>query len=182
MNTLELDKDIITKASSGDLRAFETIFNVYEKYVLNLAYRIVYNKDDAHDIKQEVFLRIYKSLNTYNENFKFKTWIYRIAINTALTHKSNIKKHSSLIENFKNILLLKNNKPEETVENKDLIIRMLTKLPKNYRVLLVLREAEELSYDEIAETLSCSVQSVKVKLFRARKALLKEKESLLMEV
>lgn len=175
MSALEPNTETIKQASSGDLSAFEKIFACYEKYVLNLIYKIIYNKHDAEDIKQEVFLRIYKSLNTYKEEFSFKTWIYNITINTVSSYKLGVKKYLNLLENLKDALLLRHDKTEEDIHEKNLVQKILEKLPQNQRTLLVLREVECLSYEEIAGILNCSAASVKVKLFRARKSFLKHK-------
>lgn len=178
MGTLELSKNIIKKASMGDLDAFEKIFNTYEQYVLNLSSKIINDTDKAHDIKQEVFLKIYKSLATYKEEYEFKTWISRIAVNTALSYKSKKDKQLNIIENIKSFLLPQHGNMEETIENKDMVQRIFKKLPKIYRSLLFLREVEELPYDKISKILNCSVPSVKIKLFRARKKFQEEKEFL----
>ena len=176
-------EDIIKKAQNGDMAAFEQIVIKYQSIIYNTAFKICNNPDDAYDISQESLLKIYKNISYFEGKSKFSTWIYRIVTNTALDY---IKKHrksnvfslnaemdedgDSYIENIRDT----SPTPEEALdseETKKLVHEALNKLSENHRAVLVLRDINGLSYEEIAEVLLCSEGTVKSRINRARNAL-----------
>ncbi len=176
-------EDIIKKAQQGDMSAFEQIVVKYQSIIYNTAFKICTNADDAYDISQETLLKIYKNIQYFEGKSKFSTWVYRIVTNTALDY---IKKHrksnvfslnaqmdaegDTYIENIKDTAPT----PEEvldTEETKKLVHEAMNKLSENHRTVLVLRDINGLSYEEISEILMCNEGTVKSRINRARNAL-----------
>ncbi len=174
---------LIEKAKQGDMAAFEQIVIKHQSIIYNTAFKICSNQDDAYDITQETLLKIYKNIKYFEGKSKFTTWIYRIVTNTALDY---IKKHrkgnvyslnaemgnegDSYIENIKD----DSPTPQELLESeetKKMVHQALDKLSPNHKAVLVLRDINGLSYDEIAEVLMCSTGTVKSRINRARNAL-----------
>ena len=177
-----MDK-IIEKAKQGDMTAFEQLILEYQGIIYNTAYKICSNPEDAYDITQETLLKIFKNIKYFEGKSKFSTWIYRIVTNTALDF---IKKHrkanvyslnaemgeegDSYIDNIKD----DSPTPHELVESEEtkrLVHQALDKLSPNHKAVLVLRDINGLSYEEIAQVLLCSEGTVKSRINRARNAL-----------
>lgn len=175
--------NLIKKAQSGDMTAFEKIVIEYQSIIYNTAYKISSNTEDAYDISQESLLKIYKNIKYFEGKSKFSTWVYRIVTNTALDY---IKKHrkgnvvslnaemgedgDSYIDNIKD----DSPTPQdmlESEETKKLVHQALDKLNPNHKAVLVLRDINGLSYEEIAQVLMCSEGTVKSRINRARNAL-----------
>lgn len=165
------------------MAAFEQIVIKYQSIIYNTALKICSNPDDAYDISQESLLKIYKNLQYFEGKSKFSTWVYRIVTNTALDYikkhrKSNVfslnaqmdEEGDSYIENIKDDAPT----PEEILdseETKKLVQHALDKLSPNHKAVLVLRDINGLSYEEIAEILMLSTGTVKSRINRARNAL-----------
>lgn len=144
---------------------------------------MVGNYETALDLSQEVFIKVYGSLDRYNPDFKFSTWIYKIASNTAIDY---LRKQSVPVtslysvsgddEEFELPIPSKNPSPERVLEHSERsaqIEEVISKLPPRYRELIVLRHVSELSYDEIAEVTGLPLGTVKNRIFRAREAMRK---------
>jgi len=180
------EKELLEKIKSGDVQAFKQLFESYQDAVFNLCYRFAKNKEDAEDLCQEVFFKIYNSVTTFKHKSKISTWIYRITVNLCLNYK---RKHSKF-----NWLLLddtseeKNNvsdylsipeadQPDSFVEQKEreqIVQDAINSLPQNQRVALILQRYEDLSVQEIADILGTSALSVQSRLARAKENLCKK--------
>ncbi len=183
-----MDEDIklMLKVKGGDNSAFEVLLSKYHRAIINFIYRFIYDKDEAEDLASEVFLRIYRARKNYTPRAKFSTYIYQIAKNLALnelrrkgSHKESSLDEILLREDFRIGKHLVDNKPSALIElEKEEIIlavkRAIDSLPKNQKMAVVLRRYDELSYEEIARIMGCSVSAVKSLLNRA-KITLKEK-------
>ncbi|OGR84242.1 MAG: hypothetical protein A2901_06840 [Elusimicrobia bacterium RIFCSPLOWO2_01_FULL_54_10] len=175
------DPDIqdIEKVLDGDVSAFRGIVLRHQDKILRLCAGIV-GDSQAEDAAQEAFLKAYNNLVRFEQKSKFSTWLYRIASNHCLdmTSKIKLKREDSLdaiVENKGESADFR--EAEDFVrglEDRDTVRRLLDAVSPQARAILLLREAEGLSCDEIAETLEISLDTVKVRLFRARKALLNE--------
>lgn len=162
------------------MHAFEVLVNQYQKSVYRISYRYVGSEEDAKDVTQEVFVKIYKNLSNFKFESKFSTWIYQIASNTAIDFLRKRKETYSIdaeIEEKDGAMRAevpdhnKEDRPEEVLERKeqmDEIQRAITKLSSEHREVLILRAYGELSYDEMSEVLGVSLGTVKSRLKRAR--------------
>jgi len=184
------EKDIIEKCKLGDNNAFEILIKNYDKKVYNMIYRIMGNKEDALDLTQEVFIKVYKGISTFRGDSSFSTWLYRLATNTCFDEnrkKKNKKTHSldKPIETeygeFKRDLRDDTYNPDEMLIKKEiqnLVQKAISMLPEEQRVMIVLRDIQGFTYKEISEILQCSMGTVKSRISRGRLALKNILESL----
>jgi len=173
-----ISKDILAAAAEGDVSAFSQIYQAASLFVYNTALRITFNREDAQEITQDVFLKIYNQLRNFRFGSSFKTWLYRITVNTALNAvKRRAKRIRGQIEYKDEVALsVRYQKEIETTEqtyNAQLVQSMLGSLNEKQRVCIILREFEEMSYQEMAETLKININTVRSRLKRARQALLR---------
>lgn len=181
MTDLSFENEIIKSVLNGDTQAYEAIVRSYEKKVYNLALRMVGNPDDAADMAQETFIKAYKALDSFRSDSKFSVWLYRIATNVCLDflrRKSRSNTVSLTADDDDGDAQLDipdlNGNPEEELSRKltiDAVQRGLQTLGEQQRSILVLREINGLSYEEIAQTLDIDIGTVKSRIFRARKRL-----------
>jgi RNA polymerase sigma-70 factor (ECF subfamily) len=139
----------------------------YERPVYNAAYRILGNPDDAADVTQTVFLRAFERLDQYNPDYKFFSWIYRIAVNESINQRNRSKNLQSLEDEDVAV----SDSPEDAVDAESLsqIIQAgLMELQEDYRVVVVLRHFSDLSYRDISEVLRIPEKTVKSRLYSAR--------------
>ncbi len=173
----EIANNIIIQASKGDIGAFEIIYKAGADFVYSIALSITKDIDNAEDITQEVFIKIYKNLNKFQFRSTFKTWIYRIAINTAINAYKKRSKEMSKRDDFDFALKTQyvNDETEEIIGRKDKkrqLLSFLDTLNTEQRTCIILREIEGLSYKEISEVLKININTVRSRLKRARIALL----------
>ncbi|HMT09117.1 MAG TPA: sigma-70 family RNA polymerase sigma factor [Pyrinomonadaceae bacterium] len=171
------DSELVASACLGQSDCFEELVNRYQRPITSYVFRIVNNYEAALDVTQEVFIKVYNSLDKYSDAYKFSTWLYRIAHNAAIDHlrRNNVSLQSIETENadgsFQFQLESDRPNPEqdrEMSEWRDEIDAVVKCLPAAYRDLIVLRHGQDLSYDEIAEVTSLPLGTVKNRLFRAR--------------
>ncbi len=170
------DQEIIQSILSGDQNAYALLVRKYQNRIYSHCVSMLSDFSLAQDAVQEVFIKAYQSLNKFRAQSTFYTWLYRIASNHCLDilrKKSRNKSESweSLLEKKGEKIheLLTAEKPEKSrSERRELIESVLAQLNPDYRVILVLREIDGLSYDEISQTLNCSLDAVKARLKRAR--------------
>jgi RNA polymerase sigma-70 factor (ECF subfamily) len=176
-------EDLMVRVSKGDDEAFEILVTRHQTPVLNLIYRFLGDRAQAKDLAQEVFLRVWQSAKTYEPKAKFTTWIYRIATNLCLNELKTARRrkwfpfyrseesHENAAEDTysddsptaEDLLLSK--------ERSRQISEALQDLPENQRMALVLKRYDDLSYQEIAQILGCSVSAVESLLVRAKRTL-----------
>lgn len=180
--TREQEAAIVRKVLGGDANAFETLVLEYEKNVYNIALRMTGNSEDAADMTQEAFIKAYNSLQSFRGDSKFSVWLYRIVSNVCLDflRSKNRRPTVSLSvedddgEDAQLDVADESQSPELLLDRKltrDSVRRGLDSLPPDYRQILLLREIQGLSYDEIAQALGLEVGTVKSRIFRARKRL-----------
>ncbi len=182
----DIDVQLMLEFQKGDKVSFEKLMDKYYKRVMNLVYRFVDDKDIAEDLTQDVFIKVYNNAHLYKPKAKFQTWLYQITKNTCLNELRR-RKHSavSLDKTFevkgnplKQELADTNSlNPSERIDQKEIALvvkEAIESLPENQRMAVTLRRYEQLSYDDIAQTMNCSLSSVKSLLSRA-KLNLKEK-------
>ncbi len=176
---------LIRQAQAGELRAFEELVVIYQDKIVTLSYYLTGNQADAQDLAQEVFMRAYTKIRNFRQEADLGTWLHRIAVNLW----SNMQRR----QKFANLLSLDDpvqtgegeftrtvasddpeGDPEEAFEGKELqesVRQALRSLSEEYRIVLVLREIEGYSYEEIAKITGCSLGTVKSRMNRARQAL-----------
>lgn len=167
-------KNNIEKARVGDKDAFGCLVRKHQQYAFNLAFRILCNEDDARDVVQDSFVKIWKNMKLYNPNIKFTTWLYKIVTNTAIDHKRlasrmNLVKIDSLHEKLEQLVT---DNPEIQLDNKEtaqLIGLISNTLSEKQRLVFVLRDLQGLSSSEVATVLELSATSIKSNLYHARK-------------
>jgi len=173
MNKVE-DQFYINKVLNGDVNSFSIIVDRYKDLIFTIAIRMLKNREEAEEVAQDVFVKIFKSLSKFKGDSKFSTWIYKIAYNTCLDVLKKYNKQNNFIsideyqekqipelENIFDALVLK--------EQQVIIQKCLSLLPYEESILLTLYYYEEQSLEEIAKVLNISQNNAKVKLFRIRK-------------
>ncbi len=180
--TREQESAAIRRVLDGDVNAFEELVSAYEKTVYNLALRITGNAQDAEDMAQEAFLKAYHSLPHFRGDSKFSVWLYRIVSNVCLDflRKQNRRPATSLSREDADGEEVEMDVPDESQSPQLLLERKLTRealqrglqaLPQDQRQILLLREIQGLSYEEIGQVLDLEPGTVKSRIFRARKRL-----------
>ena len=174
---------VISRVLGGDADAFELIVREYEKNVYNLALRICSDREDALDASQEAFIKAYNSLSAFRGESRFSVWLYRIVTNSCLDMLRAKKRRAEVSltvdgggEDDAEELQVADESlsPERLFENKllrETLQRGLNDLPEDQRSILLLREIQGLSYEEIASVLSLELGTVKSRIFRARRKL-----------
>lgn len=173
----DLSDDILTKASQGDLEAFEVLYKSTAGFVYNVALRIVNNREDAQEVTQEVFLIIYQKLKSFRFESSFKTWIYRITVNYSINFAKKASKMKRKMTEYDDTsvteTVLNNVQTEmDREERNKMIEELLNALNFEQRACVVLRNIEGLSYQQIADTLKVNINTVRSRLKRAREKLL----------
>jgi len=177
-----IDPELVTRAAGGDPAAFESLVKTYEKSVYTLALRLSRNREDAFDLSQEIFLRVFRSLPGFKGQAAFSTWLYRLAYNICLDHarKTGRRREQPLTKptedgseqpmEWPDLRY----SPEQQWEKKELrtaVAKAMERLTPDQRAILTLREIQNFSYDEIAAVLNLPPGTVKSRLARAREAL-----------
>jgi len=164
------DNNLMERCIKGDRQAFEKLLIRYEKPVYNAAYRMLHNPDDARDVTQAVFLKVYEHLDQYDPSRRFFSWIYRITLNESI----NWLKKSSREEALENETADKTSGPEQQADNARIsegLQAALMTIKSDYRSVIVLKHVLGCSYAEISEVLDISEKKVKSRLYNARKLL-----------
>lgn len=171
------DTELVRRARAGDADAFGQLVARYESRILRLVRGMV-PEHDAEDVAQDAFLKAYRKLPEFDERSRFYTWVYRIASNTALDwrKRERYRRHGDLPETQAGEDALPSDDPGPRTaahrhELRSAIDTAIAGLPPNYHEIVVLREVQGLSYEEIAATLEISKGTVESRLFRARERL-----------
>ncbi|QOX62644.1 sigma-70 family RNA polymerase sigma factor [Anoxybacterium hadale] len=173
------EKQLIQKAKMGDEKSFESLILGCQSKAYNLAIRYLKNEEDAMDALQESFIKIFRHLNSFKEDSRFDTWVYRIVVNTCndILRKNSSRKTTDSIfrtEDDKEMVVEipdSSGAPEEVYDKKEkseYIMSCMDKLSQDQREIIILRDIQGFSYDEISEILKCSVGTVKSRINRSR--------------
>jgi RNA polymerase sigma-70 factor (ECF subfamily) len=172
------DFKLIRAYNAGDEQAFTTLVRRYQRQVANVIYLTLAGRDEVDDLTQEVFIRVHRSLASFEFDASFFSWLYRITMNLCIDEirRRKLRKMFSL-----DFLMEGGTEPEEKgrdlgsasdgvleEEKRRIILDALQKISQEHREIIVLREYEDLAYNEIADLLGISLQAVKSRLFRAR--------------
>jgi RNA polymerase sigma-70 factor (ECF subfamily) len=177
----DIPRAIIEQAQTGDKAAFESIYRASCGFVYNVVLRITSNREEAEEVAQDVFLKIYHHLKDFAFGSSFKTWAYRIAVNTALNACKRASRDTGRREDFETVMekaasgadtAAEISQKEEGALNQARLEALLNKLNSQQRACIILREIEGLSYQEISEVLKINLNTVRSRLKRARGALM----------
>lgn len=178
----EQERELILRCQERDTAAMGTLIVQYQHWVYNIAYGMLGHREDAEDAAQDAFLSVWQNIESFKFRSRFSTWLYRIVKNKCLNvidQRKRRKTDPMDIDDSQPWVPLDNVTPEqETLRNEqsEILHAALDRLKESYRTILVLRELRELSYEEIAEVLNCTLGRVKSRLHEARKALKEELE------
>jgi RNA polymerase sigma-70 factor (ECF subfamily) len=175
------DRELVLSAQRGDRGAFKTLFERYHRRAFALAFGVVRHQDDAMDVVQDAFIKAHKHLDKFEGNSSFYTWLYRIVMNLAIDH---LRKHRRAkpveldetrveLDGDDSLLprILGGNPGRALLDKqiRDRIDQALDELSENHRSVLVMRELEGLSYEDMAQAMSCSKGTIMSRLFHARR-------------
>jgi RNA polymerase sigma-70 factor, ECF subfamily len=180
----DLDADLMLRVKRGDAVAFAELVDKYKQPVLNLVYRLVRDSSEAEDLAQNVFLQVYKSAHRYEASARFTTWLFTITRNLCLNEIRRRSRHpadsieaahpDSEDQPVRQFEDQKTFSPPDTLLHTELeqkIEQALAELPENQRTAILLCRQDELSYEEIAEVLGCSLSATKSLIHRGREIL-----------
>ena len=170
------DEDLMRRCREGDMSAFELIVLRYKDAIFNFIYHFVADYHRAQDISQETFLRVLRNVDRYKSRNSFKTWLYKIAVNLCKNELRDRSRHRTLslddpamdIESLSGDHYITPDRAYEREELRRLVKDAVGSLPEDQRMAIIMREYQDLSYEEIASALNCSLGAVKSKIYRAR--------------
>jgi len=179
------EEQLIKKSQQGDIKAFEELVLQYQNKIYALAYRYMGNEEDAYDMSQEAFIKAYKSLRSFKGKSSFGTWLYRVVSNICLDELGRRKRRIVPLSLDEPLATLDGDEVEKEIadtsptadilyEQKEFLLyiqQLLDQMKIEHKTVIVLRDQMDLSYEEIAEILKCSIGTVKSRLSRARTVL-----------
>lgn len=177
MTMVDISKDIIMKAATGDVAAFEEIYRAFSSAVYTIALNITQNREDAEEAAQDAFVKVFKQLKGFRFESSFGTWVYRVAVNSAINiynARSRHRKRSAGLDEAGEIADPASGIARDRLDKKGLGIKvagLLAHLSPEQRSCIVLRELEGLDYKEIAAALAIPLNTVRTRLKRARESL-----------
>lgn len=182
MSEREIDQILVERAQGGDKHAFEMLVAKYQRKLGRLLSRFIRDQAEVEDVAQEAFIKAYRALPAFRGESAFYTWLYRIGINTAKNYlvaqgrraPTSTDFDNDEAETFDDADQLRDiNTPESLLQSRQVaetVNAAIESLPEELRTAIVLREIEGLSYEEIAEAMSCPIGTVRSRIFRAREA------------
>ncbi len=170
------DRTLVRRAQQGNQDAFAELVTRHQRYVYNLAFRLLRSTDEAEDLAQEAFVRAWRGLGNFRGEAKFTTWLYRIVTNLCYSRLAGLRRQLLSVEaDDADLLALspENDPPAvvEAAERRAVLHRHIAALPEKYQVVITLFYLQEFSYQEIAQVLGVPLGTVKTHLFRARERL-----------
>jgi len=176
------DYNLIDKAIKGDQSAYEKKIKKYYKLVNNLIYRMIYNKDDVEDLTQEAFIKAFNSLEKFDHQFAFSTWLYKIASNNCIDYLRKKKLNTISIdkeidgedEDLRFEIPDNDYVPDRNIletEKQAILEDAIESLPEKYKSVILLRHQDDMEYEEIAKKLKLPLGTVKAHIFRGRELL-----------
>ncbi|MDA2924305.1 sigma-70 family RNA polymerase sigma factor [Acidobacteria bacterium AH-259-L09] len=166
-----LEKEIIERCQSGDEEAFRAIFDRYQRKIFGLCYHFTGNGSDAEELTQEIFLKTYLSIGQFDFRSSFYTWLFRITVNECLQHRRKKRPRRVPLEERTFSLSPSESLPLDSVlshEKQEQVRQALKKLPGRYRLVLLFKEIDGLSYGEMARIFGVSEGTIASRLNRAR--------------
>lgn len=182
MGESDLDQALVERVQQGDKRAFDLLVRKYQHKIISVISRYISDWSECQDVAQEAFLRAYRAIGNFRGESAFYTWMYKIGINTAKNYLVSQGRRPPTddiavddAEQFEGALRLKDNAtPDRELMRQEIeqtVFATVEALPEELRTAITLREVDGLSYEEIAETMSCPIGTVRSRIFRAREAI-----------
>lgn len=172
------ENSALERAKQGDERAFEDLLAAYDKRIYNIAYRMMGNPNDAQDMAQEAIIKAYRNLGSFKGSCMFSSWIYRITVNTCLDELRRRKKRNVVyldaVENEGAAYPDRAPLPDQVAESNEkykVILSAIRDLTEDYKTVIVLRDMQGFSYQEISQIIDCNIGTVKSRINRARNIL-----------
>jgi RNA polymerase sigma-70 factor (ECF subfamily) len=175
------DMALVAASQAGDQDAFALLVQRHQRRVFNLVFRMLQEYEEANEVTQDAFLAAWQGLSSFRGSARFSTWLYRIAYNCALKQLEQRKREKALQVAIQCEQFEQSTTGDQQVDlqleahdRQDIVREHLANLPAKYRVVLILRHLQEMTYEEMAEILTMPIGTIKTHLFRARN-LLKER-------
>jgi len=168
--------DLVERCRCGDMAAFERVVAETQSGVYNLAYSVLGNHEEAEDVTQEVYLRVWRSLPDFRGDARFTTWLYRVAVNSSLNRRRKLKGWVEAVEDDGVLERLPSSAVDPAAaaieeERNRALWAAVRRLPEKYRVVITLFYRQQLTYEEMADVLAMPLGTIKAQLNRARQAL-----------
>jgi len=180
----EADAELVQRVQAGDKQAFNLLVSKYQRRVIRLLSRLIRDPAEIEDVTQEAFIKAYRALPNFRGDSAFYTWLYRIAVNTAKNYLAAQGRRPRTVSEFQGgddgesfeamDVVEDNNTPESAMLTRQVaetVNRAIEALPGDLRTAITLREIEGLTYEEIAQAMSCPIGTVRSRIFRAREAI-----------
>ena len=164
------DTDLVTRTLEGDRRAFEALIGRYDRPVYNAAFRMLNDSDDARDVAQTVFLKAYEKLGDFNPEFRFFSWIYRIALNESVNHLNRRGRTEELAEEPAAGEAGPDDEVDREMQSRRLQVALM-RIKPDYRAVIVLKHFLDCNYSEISQILDIPEGKVKSRLYSGRQLL-----------
>lgn len=177
------EKQIVQHLKNDDEFIYKYVFDQYSRMVYGVCFRMSGNKEEAEDVTQDVFIKVFNSINSFREDSKLSTWIYQITVNTCLNRLRRKKAINFLSLNFwedekgENEMAADNLTPRDEIEKSEIrkiVQDAINTLPAKQKSAIILSRYEELTYKEVAKIMGVSLSSVESLLFRAKENLAKK--------
>jgi len=172
---------LIERCLKGDQRAWDEIVRLYWRKIFNVAYKFVGRQDEAEDLTQDIFLKLFKSLKTFDRRANFSTWLISVSRNLCIDHYRSVRREHEVVTHDVDVVSLARpsalDSPQVALERRDrvaLLRAALDKLAPSLRTAVMLRDIQELSYQEIAEKLGVPEGTVKSRINRGRTELARQ--------
>jgi RNA polymerase sigma-70 factor, ECF subfamily len=175
----DLSPELIARCQHGDTVAFAQVVTETQSGVYSLAFNVLRNHEEAQDITQEIYMRVWRALPSFRGESKFGTWLYRIAVNTCLNRRRQLRAQLCIVDNHEDVmerLVASEDDPVASTlasERNQILWAAVDRLPEKYRLIITLFYQQQMSYPEIAAMLALPLGTVKAHLNRAREALAK---------
>jgi RNA polymerase sigma-70 factor, ECF subfamily len=178
-SSVNIDKGILKRCMQNEKNAFAELFKFYQNYLFKLCYSYVHNEQEALDMLQEIYIKLYKNIKKYDDKYPFHPWIRRVAVNTCLNEKRKHTLSCIPLDNGDDGIsmeeqLASTDDTQQEIEKHEmkLIVKQhINSLPEKQRMVVILRYYEDLSYEEISDLMKIPLGTVKTDLYRAKNAL-----------
>ncbi len=181
MITQQEEYSLIDKILAGDRQQYSILVDGYKSYAFTIALKILGNRPEAEEAAQDAFIKAFQYLNTFNKQAKFSTWLYRIVFNTAISYK---RKNKPVFQSIENTIVEYSDKADKQMERDDkqhYVSKAMESLNEADRLAIQLFYIKEFSLEEVAETMGQNMNTLKVRIHRARLRLADELKKLLKE-